>query len=351
MKVLQAPTEATVDRTTSVGTVSFKEGMATEFTDEQAEFFCSKIPGYSVIDIPDGEEAKPEEETNKEGSESKSESSSDKSSEGGIVDKLKDGAKAVVSAVMGEEPKTVEDTPGSTDHIQGNLHGLVGAVVHLVDISTGNIVSETTTDENGHWEFADPGEGDFNIAFFGEGIEPEDDITGAEVGQTYPLEAVSESDNGTNEAAGIFGNIRGLSGIEVSYANADGGHLGTTVTDENGNWQFDDIEDGAYIVGFSGEGVDHNDVLYGNVENGVWSLLPGSLEEGSQEHPLDAAAQTSENTATSSDVKKEVEEVKLPTVSDGRRKIAKWCRENGIADTGSKKDLLLRIHEDSRFKK
>lgn len=53
MKVLKAPTDITIDRITSVGMVSFVEGIATEFTDEQAAHFRDKIGGYEVIETDD----------------------------------------------------------------------------------------------------------------------------------------------------------------------------------------------------------------------------------------------------------------------------------------------------------
>lgn len=60
MNVLVAPNKSTVDRISSAGTVSFVEGIATEFTKEQAQHFCQNLPGYSLMEIETPEEAEAE---------------------------------------------------------------------------------------------------------------------------------------------------------------------------------------------------------------------------------------------------------------------------------------------------
>jgi len=57
MKILRAPNDSTVTRVTSVGEVKFVEGIATEFTPEQAEFFTQTQRNYTVEDITTDEEA------------------------------------------------------------------------------------------------------------------------------------------------------------------------------------------------------------------------------------------------------------------------------------------------------
>jgi len=53
MKVLVAPNKHTLDRVTSVGTVHFENGIATNFNDEQAQFFCERQRGFELQEIED----------------------------------------------------------------------------------------------------------------------------------------------------------------------------------------------------------------------------------------------------------------------------------------------------------
>ena len=104
MKVLKAPTDITVLRNTSVGQVSFVEGIATEFTDEQAAHFQDKIGGYKVIEtddlkVPKADKTKKDDEAKKAAEAKK------------IID---DAEQAKIDEAKAEEKRLAEEADGDS---------------------------------------------------------------------------------------------------------------------------------------------------------------------------------------------------------------------------------------------
>ncbi len=151
MRVLRAPNDHTLDRVTSVGMVHFENGIATEFTPEQAQFFCERQRGYELEIIDDevpATNAKIAEEKTKETVEAapiqqedleqpKTSTTSTEDGEGGIEEKGKsaetseasqdgsDGAQAAPAATSADEGTggQAEEGGGKIEANDGEDHG------------------------------------------------------------------------------------------------------------------------------------------------------------------------------------------------------------------------------------
>ena len=370
MKVLKAPNENTVIRNTSVGEVSFVEGVATEFTDEQAEFFCEEIPGYTLVDIPTEEEAakaalaaKPKATEPADEEES---SDPDKDDDSGGGDQDDDDSKSGENdqnppADDSGKPEEASDNesgdgegqsvpPVKDDKIYGNLRGLAGIDVSLINFATGEPIATTVTDENGDWEFADPGEGDFNVNFFGEGVETEDEIVSAIVGTPYYGGTPS-----TSEGA------EGATAEEIEASNVSTGEEATApASGQPGEGEGQSVSPSEETTegtegkagGESGDGSGDDGKPADSEEGGESSQ---NAPDGAQTPPADVSpnggTETPPESETTDKVAQKAETVVLPTTQTDLSDVQQFCRDNNLSDKGNKKKLLKRIYADPRFKK
>lgn len=223
MKILRAPNDHTLTRVTSVGEVVFENGIATEFTKEQEQFFTERQRGYEIQDI---EETPPETNEPKQADDS-------------------------------SEPKQADSEAGLEKDAEG----------------------------------------------YGDEPTPEEEESGKTEDSEPPTDASQDAPDGTQAAPPATSSDEGTEGHV-----ADGEDKSATPTDES-----DGEEAGPEERQATGDG------------EGIGS----AGEEGS------ASAET----------------IILPTIRDKRRRIAKWCRTNGVDDKGTKRELLERIYADKRFKK
>jgi len=327
MKVLRAPNETTLTRVTSVGEVHFENGIATEFTDEQAQYFTERQKGYTL------EEILSEEET-------------------------AEATKASIPA----KTEAVDTEAVEAKKIHGNLRGLAGVNVSLINVARGDTIVNTVTDQDGNWAFppiADQDSGDiFNVDFFGEGVEEGDDIKDAQVGMPY---GNSLSDNSESEKS-----------ADDQGEGPSEGEIETSTTDESTGE--DESEDAELMIDITK--ADHPTLVEAAQKVGLevdpnWStediriaLLAKAENEGPAEtgDTTEASQNASDGTqatptgdssdgGTGGNTGTVPEKIELPTARDSRRIVANWCRKHDVNDQGTKKELLERIYADERFKK
>ena len=173
-----------------------------------------------------------------------------------------------------------EDRDGQQDQGEPGIEG----VTVTLQTSDGMILAMTTTDENGDYEFEDVEGGDYiievNISTNTNGIEDYagtaqnvgDDALDSDVspgnGQSMvfthePSEGSSDIDAGfIRPSSNIEGTVwededrdgqqdqdeSGIEGVTVTLQTSDGMILATTTTDENGDYEFEDVEGGDYII-------------------------------------------------------------------------------------------------------
>jgi len=176
-----------------------------------------------------------------------------------------------------------EDTDG--DGIQDpNESGVNGVTVTLYDANTGQIIGSTTTDPNGYYLFDDLPDGSYYVVFGDvpgydfatsnngndnldsdagpNGQTPTINVSGGEhdgsidaglVPENNPLNSIGDyvwedtNGNGIQDAA-----ESGLAGVTATLYNATTGQpVGSTTTDANGYYLFDNLPDGSYYVVFS----------------------------------------------------------------------------------------------------
>jgi len=150
--------------------------------------------------------------------------------------------------------------------IDGDEEGLEGITVTLWD-EYGNVVATTTTDENGHYFFIVP-EGNYTLtynteqtaaagyldsttptsftfhAYPGEDWHPSFDF-----GVDYSGAIGDRVWNDADNSGTLNGSELGLPGVTVNLYASDGTTLlAATVTDANGNYLFDGLADGTYVV-------------------------------------------------------------------------------------------------------
>ena len=148
--------------------------------------------------------------------------------------------------------------------------GIGGVTVTLVD-ENGNTVATTTTNEDGSYTFEEVEPGDYTVVV---GADPNggDLTTSGNVNITITPGNNTEVDFGFDTPAGTVTGIvfndkngngiqdpgeEGLPGISVSIIDSNTGQvIATTITDENGNYTFDNVPTGEYnvIVGEGPEG-------------------------------------------------------------------------------------------------
>jgi len=288
MKILRAPRPTTLDRQTSVGLVHFENGIATEFTDEQAKYFCEKQKGY-VLEIIDDET--PAEKTEE----------------------------AAESAEQTTETKPSEPSDNNQNKISGNIAGLPSVEVRLSRSGRDHIAT-THSDENGDWEFVDlnPDEKydiDYVDERLPEQIEREIEVgVGSEI--SYDLTDLDSKEEELDKA------VESDETTEASQDAPDGAQAAPTDTssdegtgdqakDGDGKTEADDGED-------HGEGGD-----------GGGTIPPADEGKGG---------------------KTPEEKIVLPHSLTSRKNVGKFCREHGIDDQGNKRVLLERIYADKRFK-
>ena len=151
--------------------------------------------------------------------------------------------------------------------------GIANVVIELMDLD-GNVISRTTTDANGDYCFEDLLAGEYMVVE----IQPEDFIDGqeaigslgGEVKQDAFNVTLEGGDNGVNYDFGellpasisgivhldgngncVFDASQGetpLSNVTLELLDANGQVIATTVTDENGFYQFTGLEPGTYSI-------------------------------------------------------------------------------------------------------
>ena len=187
------------------------------------------------------------------------------------------GSEAVEFNFCEHEPASIKGTVYHDRNNNGRQdpgeEGIEGVVIELFD-SDGNLVRTTTTDENGDYCFDDIPGGEYTILE----TQPEDFIDGQESvgslgGTTSPdgftvvvnggdegvnydfgeLQPASISGfvHGDNNEDGIFDTAageEGLANVTLDLLDANGAVIATTVTDENGFYEFTGLEPGTYSV-------------------------------------------------------------------------------------------------------
>lgn len=125
----------------------------------------------------------------------------------------------------------------------------------------------------------------------------------------------------------IKGNVHGLADVSVVMLNAENEPIATAVSDENGDWEFDDPK----------------------VEHSITFKHESVTEEGELKVP-DAS-----NTGDPDKVEKPLNDdgspVVPPVITDTLKVIKPFCKKYEIDDSGTKKVILERIYADPRFKK
>ncbi len=154
--------------------------------------------------------------------------------------------------------------------------GVNNVTVELLD-ANGNVVATTTTDSTGHYEFSDLYPGDYQVRFtvpVGYELSPQnsgDDALDSDVDSitfTTPLTTINVRDHETTLDMGIYSlgsigdtvwhddNADGgiddsetrLSGVTVTLEDTSGNIIATATTDANGNYLFNDLPQGEYVV-------------------------------------------------------------------------------------------------------
>ncbi|RLC11727.1 MAG: hypothetical protein DRI57_18540, partial [Deltaproteobacteria bacterium] len=155
--------------------------------------------------------------------------------------------------------------------------GMPGVTVRLYDAND-ELVGTTTTDENGFYGFADLAPGDYIVEFdLPSGYEfslpaqggdtdldsdpdPEtgrtglvtlgsgDALTDVDAGLSPALVIGGQVWTDSDEDGESDGNEEGVSGVSVTLLDEDGNVLAETETDENGDYQFTELEPGDYRV-------------------------------------------------------------------------------------------------------
>lgn len=157
-----------------------------------------------------------------------------------------------------------------------NFRPIEGVTIQLFDVD-GNLVEETQTDANGRYEFENLAPGTYSVAE----LQPNDFIDGADVVGTVAGTAIGDAtndrfnnivlgsgDQGINynfcehEPASIKGTVfhdrndngiqdpgdEGIAGVVIQLFDAEGNLIRETVTDENGDYCFEDLPPGEYKI-------------------------------------------------------------------------------------------------------
>ena len=179
------------------------------------------------------------------------------------------------------EGRVFMDNDGSATETAGDM-GLAGVTVELLD-ADGDVVGTTTTGANGGYRFDGLAAGDYAVRFpttvdgktlvdanVG-GNDAVDSDADPATGVTAPVAVVAggttsnvdagladpgtaslggrvfmDTDGSATETAGDMG----LAGVTVELKDADGNVLATTTTDGNGDYLFDGLAAGDYVVDF-----------------------------------------------------------------------------------------------------
>ncbi|MEJ6402774.1 SdrD B-like domain-containing protein, partial [Yoonia sp. 2307UL14-13] len=178
----------------------------------------------------------------------------------------------------------VDSDDDSIDNNNGDEAAVAGVLVTLQD-GDGNEVATTTTDDDGNYLFEDLDAGDYVVVFptdvdgltLVDQDAGDDDSADSDADQgtgataVIPL-AIGEDirdvdagleDPGTASLGGrVFvdsdddsidnnnGDEAALAGVPVTLFDADGNEIATTTTDDEGNYLFEDLDAGDYVVGF-----------------------------------------------------------------------------------------------------
>lgn len=324
MKVLRAPNDNTVTRVTSVGEVHFENGIATEFTNEQAQYFTERQRGYELQEIEGDEPAKPAEPT--AASIPPDESANDSGDSGedgeGQTDEETGEADSTVTPPDGEQ----EETPTADNQSTGEGQAEDDAL--MIDITDAD--HATLLEAAGRV-----------------GIEVDDDWSTEDLREVLTAKATptETGDESTGEGEGQSEGEGSPTTENEETAEPDE----TTEASQNTP---DDAQSAPTDVS-SGEGM--NDANAGEGEAEEQAEAESETSEGNEtlnEDDLDAAEDTGESQDDSTETDKTPEEpIELPTARDSRKAIAKWCRKHDVGDQGNKKELLERIYADQRFKK
>jgi len=375
MKILRAPNDSTVTRVTSVGEVKFVEGIATEFTPEQAEFFTQTQRNYTVEDITTDEEAatakaaaakaaadkaasaRAEEIERKTAAERESATSE-------FLLKIDDASFAEVRAFA--KANGIKAGGSKADII--DRIGLSVAPPDGVDVNPSEDTDDQSTSELPPVE-DDPDEmADIETADHSELVKCASQI-GMEVDKNLSTEALRaallEVHNQSTSEAGTTSEEEPAAEITevdetVDLNEADHATLveiaeqyGVAVKEE---WSTEELR-AAMLA-----------------DEGIQEAMETVEEAGEEETPPDApneeTAKSDETTEAAQDASEGAQsapaatsadpgtgaaettgKVKLPTARDNREVVAQWCRDNDVDDKGTKAELLLRIYADERFKK
>ena len=355
MQILRAPNDNTVNRVTSVGEVKFVEGIATEFTPEQAEFFTQRQRDYTLEDIETEEEAADARAAvvkaaeAEEAAEQKiidAQAAKEKALEEEQAAKAKIVAERAAAAKAATEAKAAAKVKAAAiseflQNVEGASFGDVRAFAKANGIKAGGnrqaiidrIKAAGPPDGEDVKPATDGGEGPADMPSTPEGTEsPGEGETTNEDEPTAHIEELIDLNEADHETLVELAKQYGVVEDEAwsteelrSALLADEG-----IQEEMGEVMVDDAEEEETPP----DGEDEQPP-----ESGEASEATQDASDGAQSAPA----------ATSAD--QGAGGLEMPTAQDSHEFVVQWCRANGVNDNGTKVELLERIYADGRFKK
>ncbi|HEY2761193.1 MAG TPA: SdrD B-like domain-containing protein, partial [Pirellulales bacterium] len=174
--------------------------------------------------------------------------------------------------------KVWNDTNGDCVYEPDTDIPLSGVQIDLRD-SSGNVVATTTTDQQGNYQFINLVPGTYSVfehqpAGYLEGMDMTGTVDGAAIGTHGGTDLLSQIVLGSGATgihydfcellpASLSGKVWNdrngdcvyepgtdipLSGVQIDLRDADGAVVATTLTDDNGNYKFDNLTPGTYSV-------------------------------------------------------------------------------------------------------
>lgn len=331
MKILRAPNDQTCTRITSVGEVKFVNGIATEFTQEQADYFTQRQRNYSVDDIVTVEETAEAKAAEVRTAEAKV------AAEQKIIEE-REAEEKVVAEKAAAERAAAEATAAATERA-----GAITLFLQTVDTASFGDVRAfakkhgITAGGNkqaivDRIKAAGPPDGEDKKPATDETPPAEtasDEEPAAEITEEVNL---NEADHPTLvEVAEQYG-VK----VEEAWSTEE---LRAALLDDEG------IQNATNEVEEDEEEETPPDAHTEEIaKSGETTEAAQNAPDGAQAAPADASPDQGtgglQGTRT----------VKLPTGKDNRAMVAQWCREHQVDDQGTKRELLEKIYADDRFK-